>query len=747
MKNHNIKLALSIAASISALCYTQSALAQSALEQPEPSAEEEDGGEIIVTAQRRAQSAQDVPIALSVIDGDTLAERQITNIKKIETLTPSLEITPTFGTGQPIYRLRGVGFDDYTANNSPTVGVYVNDVAYTVPVMTQGVMFDVARVEVLRGPQGTLYGRNTTAGAINLVNNSATDILQAGASLEYGRFDALTAQGFISGPLGGGVRGRVAAITEQGGAWQKNRRTGEKLGDADRVAARLSIDWGDKAADYIRLNAHYYRDTSDGLGGYLLSPVTVGTTTIPADTDIRNTDWGSSAVFEDQTGVPEGSKPFRDNEGWGVNLYLAADLGFGQLTSVTAYERLNRREFNDFDATAFNITGTLFNSAPRNFTHEVRIASTGDSAVKWLVGGFYGSEKLSDDFRSDFLDSLGFTAATSYKQRVNTRAIFGQTDVELSDRLTVTGGLRYEDERRRLRNLATVIPEANVTFVTDQDRDERMREVSGKAIVNYELSDDARLYASVSRGVKSGGFTTYNTLNPAQADPFTNEVLWAYEAGLKSELAGGDVRLNASAFYYDYTNQQIQGFYIDPVFGAVGQIVNIPESEIYGGEIELNWMPTSNLNIQQSVGYKKGKFIEFLDIDPAASVANTPFAPVFIDRSGQSLFFPKLSYSGSIGYTAPLGGFDLKGLVDYSYRDKEDRTRLGSTIYNIDEYWLVNMRLTLKPSDTDSWSVYLYGRNVFDTGYDATRNFFLPQAQVGYPGQPATYGIGATFKM
>jgi iron complex outermembrane recepter protein len=702
--------------------------------------------DIVITAQRRAQSSQQVPIAVTVLKGEALVQRGITNIKGIETVTPSFEVEQTFGTGQPVFTLRGVGFDDYTANNAPTVGIYVDDVAYTVPVMTQGSLFDISRVEVLRGPQGTLYGRNTTGGAVAFVSNRATDALEAGASADYGRFNAWKLDGYVSGALGHNVRARAAFITEQGGGYQKNRRSGEKLGDANRFAARLSFEFGNEDSAMLRVNGHYYRDKSDGLGAYLLAPLVSGGSTIPADSNRLLTDWGASPTFFAQTKVPVNSKPFRDNEGLGFSFYGTVNLGSAQFTSITAYEKLNRREFNDFDGTAINVAGTLFNSKPEVLSQELRLSSVGEQSVNWVAGAYYAGETLSDDFRSDFADSLGFTVSTTYKQKVRTLAGFGHIDARIAEKFTLTAGLRYENEKRELLGLTTRIPEFNVPFATNVNRVSKLSEVSGKLGIAYELTDKSRVFASISRGVKSGGFTTYNTLVPQQADPFRPEVLISYEVGLKSDFADGKLRANLAAFYYDYKNQQIQGFYIDPTFGAIGQIVNVPKSRIYGAEAEFTWEPMEALILQQSFGYKTGTFREFLDVDPGASVAVTPFRAVTVNRAGQDLPFPKFSYSGSLSYTVPAGHFAVNGLIDYNYRDKDDRSRLGSAVYSVASYWLVNARLTLRPSEDGHWSLYAYGHNLFNQGYDITRNFFLPQAQIGYRGSPATYGVGASVR-
>jgi outer membrane receptor protein involved in Fe transport len=183
--------------------------------------------EIVVTAQRRPEAAQNIGVALSVLSGDTLSERGVANINQLQFNTPSLEVVPAFGGGQPQFRLRGVGFEDYATNNTPTVGVYVDEVAYPVPVMTQGALFDIDRVEVLRGPQGTLYGRNTTGGAVNFITARPADHFGAGATAEYGSFGQLKVEGHGTAPLTDTLKFRISGITEQGGGFQHDRDTGE----------------------------------------------------------------------------------------------------------------------------------------------------------------------------------------------------------------------------------------------------------------------------------------------------------------------------------------------------------------------------------------------------------------------------------------------------------------------------------------------------------------------------------------
>ncbi|MEM9288384.1 MAG: TonB-dependent receptor [Pseudomonadota bacterium] len=722
---------------------------------PASAKNESDGLEvIIVNAQRRAETLQEVPVAVSAFSGEDLTSSGVFSFNDIETLVPSLEIESAFGGGQPQIRLRGVGFDDYAANNTPTVGIYVDEVAYPFPIMSQAALFDLQQVEVLRGPQGTLYGRNTTGGAVNFITNKPTEELTAGLRTEFGNRERWQAEAFISGSLDERVKARLAVITEQGGAWQFDREDGEELGDADRTAARAMVDV-DFDELQIRLTGHYYYDKSDGVGAYLLAPyVTNGFGTLQPDTNTRATGWGVSAAFAAETGLSEGDAPFRDNEGYGLNARIDYDFGSMTLTSLTSYESLDRREFNDWDGTAVPAAETLFNSEPRVFAQEVRLASNPDtdSPLTWIVGGYYSDEELTELYQSDFQDSFGLTARTPYRQEARTLAIFGQADYQITEKLSATLGLRYEDENRDLVSLSTtgivpVDPPLELLFVNSEPREADLSQVSGKASVQYQLSSRSLLYGSISRGVKSGGFTAFNTLSPPQTAPFSHERLWAFEIGSKNDLIDDTLRVNVAAFYYDYRDQQIQGFVVDPTFAAVGRTINVPSSRIFGFELETVWTPVDGVTLSNAIGWKKGEFQEFQDVDLANSDLDCPCSPAFIDRSGEDL--PNIapwSYVGSLQVIQPVvDGWTLQFDGNWTYRDSIDRTRLGSEIFSLESFWLVNAQVSVGPED-GLWQFGVFARNLTNTDYDETRNFFISDANGnfvanGYRGRPRTYGL------
>ncbi|MGU3317487.1 TonB-dependent receptor [Sphingomonas sp. M6A6_1c] len=729
------------------------AAAPAAAQEAAPEAEQEivSGiGDIVVTAQRRTESAQDTGLALSVLSGDELARRGITGVNQLQFVVPSLEVVPAFGGGQPQFRLRGVGFEDYATNNSPTVGIYVDEVAYPVPATTQGALFDIDRVEVLRGPQGTLYGRNTTGGAINFITRRPTDTFSAGADVEYGRFDQFKAEGFVSGPLGDTLKVRVAGITEQGGAFQHNRATGASLGDADRVFGRAILEWTPSANATVTLNGHGGYDHSEQTGLYLFRPFqTRGYggppgPVIPADVDHRQTGWGLSSSFAALTGFAADDKPQRDNDSYGGSVTAAIRLGEAVgLTSITAYDHLDRREPADWDASASNESNVFWGSDVGVFSQELRLASLGKHSLGWVAGVYYAKQTLRERFLTDFTDSLGFVTDTGYRQRAESISGFGQVNLALGPVVSLVGGLRYEHEKRKLRDFATRI--GGQPLFANGDRNATLDEVTGKAGIEFRPRDTLLFYANASRGVKSGGFTVYNSPNPDQIDAFRPEILYAYETGFKTDFARA-VRFNGSLFYYDYRDQQVLGTIVNPQRGLIGRIVNAPKSEIYGGELEILVVPTPRVRISQAIGYKYGRYKRFLDVDTTSlrQVGGVYVADT-IDKSGQRIPIAQWSYQGALSYSLPVGSaYEIEAQGDYSFRD-ELPSFLGP-VYDLGERWIANATLTFRPTDA-RWSIGVYGRNIFDTKYDLTRNFFLPNASIASPGRPASYGIRLSYRL
>ena len=698
--------------------------------------------EIVVTAQRREESAQNVGIAMSVLSGQTLADKSISYVNDLQNAVPNLQVEPAFGSSQPQFRLRGVGFIDYTSNNTSPVGVSLDGVAFALPIQTQGQLFDIDRIEVLRGPQGTLYGRNTTGGEINFISNRPTADPHAGVSLEYGSHNEVNAEAFVSGGISEGLLGRFAVATEQGGAWQRNRVTGQSLGDKDKIAVRGQLQWDPAGALDFRLGAHWGQDKSDEQGLYLLQPFTPGSgpPAIPADTSRYATGWALSPAFAKLIGLNANSKPGLDNSNDGVDVTANIDFGGAKLTSITAYNKLIRREYADWDATQFNDSDEYLNSDLDVFSQELRLAAS-SGAFGWVAGVFYSHEDLHENFYSDLTDRLGGIAVTTYGQVANSLGVFAQGNYQITDTLKATLGVREDHENRELIDLNTAfLPGAPSLTGGALGGSITSNLPSGKAELDYNPLSGTLLYASISRGVKSGGFTAHNTVTAPAADPFEPEKLTAYEIGAKSDVTR-TLRVNTSVYYYRYKDQQILGKVFDNASQSfIGRFVNA-NSRISGGEVDLEWRPLAAISISQYAGFAEGYYTSKL-LDVPLNPALPP-----VDYNGRPESFPKWSYGGDISYSWELGAFSLTAESNYSFHDTYSQFfLLGSNDFTIPKYWLANANLSLAPASGAPWTVTLWGRNIFDKSYDLTRNFFLPSSEVAAAGEPTTIGIRVTYK-
>ncbi len=735
--NRSLLKVLTLGAAIAAL--PAGARAEPAATAAEPGKLED----VVVTAERREESAQRIGLAISVLSPSTLTEAGVDKVNGLANLTPSLEVEPAFSSGQPQYRLRGVGFIDYTSNNTAAVGVNVDEVPLPFPIQTQGQLFDIARVEVLRGPQGTLYGLNTTGGAVNFITNGPTADTQAGVSADFGSYDALRAEGYVSGSLGGDFTGRLSLATEQGGAWQRNRLTGQSLGDKDKIAGRAQIEWAPSATTRVRLTVHSATDQSDAYGTQLIAPFPSpgGAPVIPADTNPHLTGWSLSPTFAAFAGIAPDAKPGVDNANNGANLKINTDLGGARFTSITAYDKFTRREFNDWDATQYLESDVFFHDDLSVFSQEVRLASTGAGPLGWLVGAFYADDKLEEHFFGDFTQIYGASAVTSYRQNSKTYGAFGQVSYQFTDQLKGTLGLRPNRETRDLIDLVTIFG-GGVYPPGPESKSISNDSLSGKAELDFAVNPGTLLYGSVSRGVKSGGFTAHNLTS--DDPPFKPETLLAYELGIKADVTRS-LRVNASAFYYDYRDQQVLSKFLT-VTGYIGSFINAPKSHIEGGEVELTWEPGNGFELTQYAGYKTGKF--------DATVTNSSD----VDFNGKDIDFPKTSYGGTVAYGWPVGGLWLRAAANYSYHDKYDQLFLlenvdasahviGQPQFQIDSYWLANASLELSAAPNGRWAVSLWAHNLTNQKYYLTKNFFLPNDNIGAAGEPTTIGIHLDWKL
>ncbi len=705
--------------------------------------------QVTVTADRRSQSAQSLGSSISVLSGKTLAARNVNNVFDLQYQVPSLQVTPQFGSGQYEFSIRGVGFEDYASNNAPTVGLYVDEVAFPVPFETNGEIFDVQRVEVLRGPQGTLYGRNTTGGAINYVLNKPTTQTTGGLGVQYGDYNSAKVDGFLSGSLGPDVQVRIAGEAQEGGAWQ-NATNGDKLGDADRKSLRTLVDWEPTDTLKLELNVHGAVDRSDNYGTHLYAPNSAlallgegPVTTGSSDRD--TTTFGTSKAFASLIGIDAGSKPFEHIDTGGLNLRADEQLSVGTITNLFSYDYADRFEYDDFDASPLALADVAFRTRANTYADELRFTSPSNQRLTYVAGLYYARQFLADGYFGGFDQIYGVDTAVRYSQTVDTYSAFGQATYKLATRWSVIGGFRIEHEDRTLNDFSSYVLSGGVVTnpnaVVNQQSTEYTKP-SGKFEVEYHPLDNDMVYAEVSRGVKSGGFTTYNsgTAPAVGTAPFKPETIWAYELGNKLNLPDEHLQFDASGFYYQYENQQIQSAVVNPTTGLVGSIINAPKSHLFGGEAEIRWTPLPHLHLTQSVSESIGRFDEFSSVLSAVRQGGI-FVGVYANRAGEALPSPKFTANGSVAYDFDLGRYALTLEGDYSTRTTY--YSLFGPLYNVAGYTLLNAHATFGPKN-GRWSITALGQNILNKGYDVDRNYFDAGDDIATAGLPATWAVRAT---
>ena len=774
--------------------------------------------EIVVTAQKRVQSANDVGITISVFTGEQLQDLGVITAEDMALFTPGLTVNDTSSTGVPLYSIRGVGFQDYSTGASSTVGLYFDEVNIPYTVMSRGAVFDIERTEVLKGPQGDLYGRNTTAGQINFISKKPTDEFEAAIKLGYGSFQAIDVEGFVSGSLGSKVQGRVAFKTSQHKkGWQESlTRPGDLLGEKDITSGRalLNIDINDDATALLRL--HYVKDKSDnrastafnGLDEGLGSATNVhrGLTEhtdqrgVVAITELTSTppwfstgnpkaaDWTNE--YERADGTVFNLRPRRNNELVGLSAKLDWVIGKVNLSYIAAYDDFSRTEANDWDGGAFNDSSNINTTNVKVFSQELRVSGE-TNKLAWLGGVYYAKDKLDEFYHYFFSDSrfalgaadfeLGgapFAAFpireldTKYDQETESVAVFGHLEWLFLDRWKLTAGARFTDEKRTWSgctfvsddgSLAAFLNAAfgssleagdcgtinddptsptafsnvagtadiNNAFQTLTDTLNTQR-VMGKLGIDYQL-DNALLYATFSQGFKSGGFNGANTNTTQQIGPYEEEVLTAYEIGMKNTLLNRRMQLNVNLFYYDYKNKQEQDLAVTFV-GNISGITNIPKSRIFGVELDLSLVATDKLEFYLRAAYLDTKIREW------QITTNDSFFCTTLDAGrcamDGSIIGPNIITADASGGDLPQAPeWSLNGLASYKWLERDnwyssiafDVNYKGATrgVLNQPEnataaYTIFNARVSLG-DQKERWKAQFWIRNI-------TNKYYYPSA-------------------
>ena len=754
----------SSAISLSIALYAGQAFAQA------PAApEDRDPTEVVVTAQKRQQSINDVGMSITAVDGDTLQSLNINDTADLGKIVPGFTFTPT-PSGPPVYTLRGVGFYESSLSSAPAVTVYVDEAPLAFPAMTQVGVIDVERVEVLEGPQGTLYGENSTGGAINYIAARPTQEFKAGGSFGYGRFDTTDAKGFISGPITDTLAGRFAFRALNSGTWQRSYTRGEQLGATRQFAARLLLDWQPTDRLKIKFTANGWRDRSDTQAYQL--------------TDINCADPSRCAYSPDYPKPPAGDARAADwFAGWPMtvkNRFLQstvrADYEFSPsvtLTSISGYQNLKIVNWQDLSATAIEQQAAANTGKIESFNQELRLSGTGNR-LNWVAGLYYSYADINErNYSNTKLQSStapfpglpGFTSVEAVtSSRLNTYAAFANADFRVTDHLSLVGGVRYTqanrsfsgcdidplDDEGKAAAIFNVLQTALLgslvkpavsggCFTLDQNFLPNMihnklneNNVSWRAGANWKTDGGTLLYANIAQGYKSGSIPSVSAANYLGFEPVKQESLLAYEAGVKVPLFDKALRLNLAGFYYDYAKKQLRGRIVDPVFGLVEAMVSIPKSRVWGIEGSLVATPVEGLTLSGSGTYLNTKVQRYVGYNAAAQVE---------DYAGSTFpFSPKWQFVADGSYSWDIGnGKGAFAGANVTARDSSYASIGADPNFRLPSYALLGLRAGIESKD-QGWRVTVWGENVTNKYY-WTGVYQYWDTRFRLAAKPATYGI------
>jgi iron complex outermembrane recepter protein len=711
-------------------------------------------GEIVVTAQRREESNLQVGLTLTALSGDAIAQQRIEQVLDLKGRVPNLDIKEQVPGAMPVITIRGVGLNDFGAANSPSAGVYVDQVYVASIAMMAFDMFDVERIEVLKGPQGTLYGRNSTAGALNIITRKPQQDFAANATLGYGNYDTLDFETAVNLPLADSAALRFSAktIQQNEGFWESRRLPGKTIGERDLTMGRLQLALAPGDSFDLNLKVEGVRSRSEmGQPEFFgtVNPLTGGTCAPILAGRIDNRQCTDFLGYTDTDGDPFKGDWARegvyDIDNAGVTLTMNADVGTATLTSISGYVDFERTFDIDVDATPARELDFLESDAIKQYSQELRLAAGGER-LDWIVGAFYSQDEVDIGIPGGHEDLFFTRTLVTADQDTKSAAGFAHGEWHLTDSLDLVTGVRYTWEERQYAGGTTDLnpigfscllsPTCTPGFagpfaLTSVDETIDDRNLSWRAGLEYQPSQSELLYATISRGTKSGGFFSGISTTNLQLAPFAPEELTAYEVGFKRGF--GTAYLNAAAFYYDYSD--IQTFIaVDIGPFIIQRLGNVDEARVYGLDLEATWAPSAHLTLQASVGWLDAELGAFRtltgDVPKGKELPNAP------DLTLGALARYQAEFSAALGGSIQLDG---------SYSDSAFKDAINDPVIAQDSYVLVNARISLFDA-ARSWEVSLWGKNLGDEQYVAQGlNTGLGAGNRNY-NAPRTYGASFTYR-
>ena len=723
------------------------ALAQDA-GQHAPQVGEESHGvqEIIVTAQRRAENLQNVPIAITAVGSEALKSAGISETNTLSQAVPSVQFSRSGASG--LFFVRGVGttnasIGDEGSNAFYVDGVYMPDLSSTVMQFN-----NIERVEVLKGPQGTLFGRNAFGGLIHVITKEPGDHLDASAQAGYANYNTIQGQAYIGGPIANGVSADIALTGyDQQDGWGRNITLDRDIKKMKYWGARSKIVVHPSDTVKFVLAGDYY-DTHDNTA--------IGWS-VDEDYLVRG---GIRSVGSMDTASNDYSLTKLRN--WGVSLTGEFEFDFATLTSISSLRDSRNRSDFDVDATQVPYLRIAFTSGSRAYQQELRLASAETDPLSWQIGAFYLHSEVLNKSRFTGLALGGLTSGQYIDATLDTDSIagFGELTWSITPTTKLTGGIRYTNDKRRLGGGYAVLTQDVVGPLVPTDDELSYGKFTWRAAIRQEITRDISVYASYNRGFKAG---TYSLQNP-QLPPVKPQYIDAYEVGLKSQLFNRALRLNAAAFHYDITDYQVRSASVGTLGTAV--LLNAASVKVDGIDIDFEAVPTKGLRLFGGFTWLNSRFDYFGPTDtlagapfiyPLPAICNAPgtsnpgtttgpqsggFLTCFGDASGfQTPTAPDFSASLGASATIPLTEVqELRATMMASYNSGYPFETDG--VLRQDAYMLLNGSVEYRP--TDRWGLEFWMKNISDTKY------FQQKISTGLGATtaraaPRTYGVTVRF--
>lgn len=741
--------------------------------------------EIIVTAQKREQSVQDVGLTVTAFSDEQYRELTRGTLDGLAAQVSNLQAYASNTYLQSVH-IRGIGLNEFQGQFDSPVALHLDEVYIAKPWMKARRYYDIGRVEVLKGPQGTLFGRNTTGGSVNYYTQAPVDKFEAELEAGMDEHERYRVTGMVNSPLSEQLYGRVSFNTEFGnGGPQQNLFSNDEHGRPDVIDLRGQLLWTGEQLT-VRALMHGGHNKSDStawkgpgifnLGGGLCPQLLTGEVITRPSSCYKT---GGAAIAnghpeaadiepEGKHTINQNKPPTMDDTFYGGYLRWDYEVGNATLTSITAYEYYERIHTDDSQADIFNSTSTHYYNEMNQISQELRLAGLLSDRWRYVLGFFYEHDDLQQVDGSDLseqqIPNLGPPFAdqffSEFELDTESIAVFAHNEFDFSDSLTLNLGLRYTEDSIEAKDVILgiglapqfgkekfVTPCFTTTYpggpvgaaacpflgpVAPPYNDSRTdRDFSWRVGVEWNAMDDLLVYSNLTTGYRSGG---YSLPFAGAATTFDPEELLTLELGFKYQLLNDTLRINASAFRYVYDDVQVN--VDDPVSPLVPITRNIGEQLNTGFEGELTWQPIPALYLRQSVGYLDA---EFNDTDRTVST----YVGAIPLEGKRPVNSPEWTYNGAVRWQQPVAdGMDLILGMDYRWIDERYLEATNQVFDKVDDYWVVNLRMALA---TEQWEVAVYGANLFDEDYVTYINN-ISFARIDVYGEPQTFGASVRYR-